>query len=455
MCNSSNKLGQPRYAARRRGIPTGLMLLVACHLSVQALEFTTRQIADDRYSNRDPILSDSGLAAWTQYNSNDIAGAITDLILWNAGERTSLGGENAANFYANAKPVLQGTSVAWVANYRKFAGTSWVLREVPTRDEGAAEIPALYKAAVTPGGSPLFINVAEMPGTNGTITVTNVTDGVTNLVESTVDVTNQVRRFPSGDSEINLWPGGGEIIRVTTDRRHDFAPSFWDRLVSWQKEKGFPFGWEIMVWDDGTTKQLTTNFYYDMAPRVYQRQVVWYGWDGYDFEIYLYNADSDTTVQITSNRFDDVGPVIWDNVIAWEGYPAVEADIFLYKDGQVTKISDNVEDDINPRVWNGQVVWQGFDGDDYEIYLYDGTKPIKVTGNDYDDTNPDIRDGLITWMGYVKNWDAEIMVWDGTGEPVQMTDNEEEDRDPKTAGRRVIWAVDRMGRSEIWLAEPK
>lgn len=455
---------QPRTHTYRRTRASPALLVVTVsllalpahrHDVAQALEFNLRQIADDaQRANRDPVISETGLAAWTEYDTNDLARGITDLAVFRGGERISLSRDRAAEFYGSSKPVAQSNSIAWVANFRRHdAPHSWELQEVAERDEGATEIPALYRAAQDADGRQWFTSLVD--STNTMIISTNGDEVVTNLLDMAGATNATVRRHPSGDSEIILWDGGSDLTRISTDRRHDFSPSVWGRLVAWQKEKGFPFGWEIMLWDDGVTKQLTTNFYYDMAPKVQGRQIAWYGWDGYDFEIYLYDATQDATIQITSNRFDDVSPVLWDGMLAWEGYPAVESDIFIYKDGQVTKISDNVEDDFNPRIWNGQVVWQAFDGDDFEIYLYDGQKPIKVTGNNYDDTNPDIRDGLIVWMGYEGNWDAEVYAWDGVGEPVRLTENEDEDRDPRTAGRRIIWSVEREGKSQVWLAEPK
>ncbi|MBW7907500.1 MAG: hypothetical protein H3C50_01070 [Kiritimatiellae bacterium] len=443
-------------SATRGAIKIVLFLLLALAYSVTATaaEFSLRQIADERYFNREAVLGETGLIAWMQYNTNDTSKTITDLILYQNGERRNLTEGQGAAFYGNAKPSISSNGIVWIANYLAPPREHfWVLREVPTRDEGTTETPALFKAGVDEAGEQVFFNVAD---TTGRVeVVTNSVGEVSTNYFAAPGVEDQLRRHPSGTTEINFWPGTGDIVRISGDLRHDFNPSFAGRLISWQKAKGFPFGWEIMVWDDGVRKQLTTNFYYDMAPKVHGRQVVWYGWDGYDFEIFLYDADKDTTTQITSNRYDDVSPVLWDGQIAWEGYSAVEADIYLYRNGETIKISDNIEDDINPRIWNGQVVWQAFDGDDFEIYLYDGSKAIKVTKNDFDDTNPDIRDGMITWMGYKGNWDAEIYAWEGTGEPTQLTDNDEEDRDPRTAGRRIIWTVEREGRSEVWLAEPQ
>lgn len=142
--------------------------------------------------------------------------------------------------------------------------------------------------------------------------------------------------------------------RVTQDTRNDFAPSHWGNIISWQKAKGWPFGWEIMALVGDTRMQLTTNFYYDMGPKVQGDKIVWYGWDGFDYEIYMFDAATTSTVQITSNRYDDVAPTVWGDVVVWEGYSAVEADIFMWRNGEITKISNNIDDDLYPRIWNNK-----------------------------------------------------------------------------------------------------
>lgn len=434
----------------RRPVVRWVVLAFLLGTRADAQEFNLRQIADDNFVNREAVLGDTGQAVWIQYDTSRAAMVKSDVIVWKDGERRNLTGEYE-NFMGNDKPAVDGNAVAWIASYRSFdGGPNWVLKEVPERDVGTPELPAIFRIEITGDGEPRFVPIEEKPELppRGETAVT-AEDTPTRPLESAA------RRLPSGVTEVNFWPGTGEIQRLTIDLRHDMAVSLSGRLVAFQKERGFPFGWEIMVWDDGTLRQLTTNFYYDMGPRVHGRQVVWYGWDGDDFEIFLYDADRNETIAITSNRYDDVSPVIWDGQIAWEGYPAVEADVYLYRQGQILKISDSVEDDINPRIWNGQVVWQSFDGDDFEIYLFDGVRSIKVTANNYDDVHPEIRDGLIVWMGYEGNMDAEIFVWDGKGRPVRLTENDEEDRDPRTAGGRVIWTVDRGGRGQVWLAEPR
>lgn len=422
-----------------RALWSALLLLP---LWAGALEFNTRMVSDPTKMNRDPVVSETGLIAWIAHGTADQHNARADLVVLDGTERQILTEGHTDNLFGSHRPVVQSNTVIWMAYYSTPGqDVSWVLREVTDRDAGAPELPAAYVADER----------------NGEQTLTSVT----NLAETTTNGLPAARRHPSGLAEVVRWDRGGEVRRITVDYRNDFAPSVWGSLCAWQVAKGFPFGWEIMAYDNGNFLQLTTNFYYDMAPKVSGRQVTWYGWDGHDFEIYLFDQDKNATVQITSNQYDDVSPVIWDGQIAWEGYPAAESDIFLWKNGEIKKLSDNIEDDFSPRIWNGQVVWQGFDGDDFEIYYYDGNNPpFKLTINTFDDTNPDIGERFITWAGFKENWDAEIYALDKSGEAksgteIQLTDNDEEDRDPRTAGNRIVWQGERQGQIGVYLAEPK
>ena len=429
----------------------GASLLYAA-VSASALEFNIRQIADDSRMNREPVISETGLIAWYNHGTNEHDITISDISALVDGELKVLTEGSHGSFFGSVKPTVHSNTIVWIASFND-AGQgvdSWVLKEVPNRDDGAPELPAMYTAHEE-GGKQWYENAYQ---------------GTTNYDETgkMVVQSNDVRRKPSGAEEVCLWDkdGSSSVQRVTHDYRHDFAPSTWGNLVSWQVERGWPFGWEIMCFDrkSGEYIQLTTNYYYDMAPKVFGDKVTWYGWDGHDFEIYLYDHAKKTVVQVTSNQYDDVSPVIWGDQIAWEGYPAAESDIFLYRDGKIEKISDNIEDDFAPRIWNGKVIWQGFDGDDFEIYYYDpekSPKAIKLTSNLYDDTNPDLMDGLACWMGYFDNWDAEIFVWDINGEPTptMITDNDDEDREPRTGHRQVVWQAERDGKLGIYLATPK
>ncbi len=421
-------------------------------IDAAAIEYSIQQVADETRANSDVTIGDTGIALWITSKTNESELGTSDVASYQDGKLILVTEDNPLVVFGSVKPVIDSETAVWVAGYSKREFISWQLVEVPTRDEGAVELPALYRAEEIGGVQEL---VAINQNTNE-FSATDTNNPTAEPQATAIGATNEIRRHPSGYDEVVFWQKGKDPIRITSDGRHDFAPSVSGRLISWQIEKGFPFGWEIMAWDDGKFVQLTTNFYYDMAPKVHKRQIVWYGWDGHDFEIFLHDRDKEETTQITSNQFDDVSPVIWDGAIAWEGYPAAESDVYFWKPGQeIRKISDNIEDDFNPRIWNGQVIWQGFDGDDYEIYFFDGEKTIKLTSNLYDDANPDLRDGLAVWIGNFDNWDAEIYAWDMKGDPLRLTDNEYEDRDPKTAGGRIVWQQEHDGFFGIFYAAPK
>lgn len=446
-------------------------------------DFSIIQIADEQLFNRDPVISETGLTAWSAYPMREEGEIGSRIYVLMNGRIQPLADPEAARTRSSMRPQTQSNSVVWIAAVSGPVGPdNWILREVPSpaRDEPVPELPAEYEFVVDPGGEQRWYDLGEAPkppeetnvaATAGVAAPTSavpavaetVTPEATNVVPEAVTEDTQgaqaaeespARRLPSGDTEVVLWSFGNPSRRVTRDNRNDLGPSIWGSMIAWQKAKGWPFGWEIMLWADGTMYQLTTNFYYDMAPKVQGNQVVWYGWDGHDFEIYLYDHATKSTMQITSNLYDDVSPAVWNGVVVWEGYAGVDADIFMWQNGEIQKLSNNLEDDLNPSIWKGQVVWQGFDGDDFEIYLFDGEKTFKLTSNRFDDVNPDIRDGLICWMGYHDNWDAEIFVWDGK-ELSRLTENDFEDRDPRTAGGRIVWQSIQDEKSLIYLASPE
>lgn len=482
---------------------------MSAFVTAHAAEYRTTQISNEDVSSRDPVISDTGMAAWAAYLTTASGEVGADIMVFTNGVAQPLFRTRPRDVRASLKPELQANNLVWVSVGSGARGApSWILREVPSpdRDTPVPELTATFALTIRDDGTQVWqepstakvetaaadatatgeVAAADAPAATppppaDTNVVSLATDtnapaapASTNVPppppprseppieepEPDLDAPDEpARRHTSGDAEVMLWRrGSGEIRQLTRDNRDDLGPSVWGDIIAWQTAKGWPFGWEIMCWAGGQTIQLTTNYYYDMAPRVHGSQIAWYGWDGHDFEVFLYDHSKGSTIQITSNQYDDVSPAIWDGVIVWEGYAGADADIFMWKDGQVRKISKNVEDDLNPRIWKDKVVWQGFDGDDFEIYLYDigtGAEPDKLTSNTYDDVNPDARDGVICWMGYHDNWDAEIFAWDGGPNAVRITENEHEDRNPRTAGGRIIWESEQSGKSLIFLAEPK
>ena len=374
-----------------------LPLVAAAATTAQAADYAITVIDEGEHVARDPVISDVGMVAWSTTMRDPDGVVKSDILIYLDGKTRNLTKGRVDEQSENIKPYVCGKHLAWVSSWAdtRDGSVSWELR-----------------------------------------------------------------------NEVCFWEdGNGPPLRISYDARNDLAASVGSTgIVAYQKARGYPFGWEIMVWEAGQQFQLTTNFYYDMGPRVYEKSVVWYGWDGEDYEIFLYDHEAKTIEQITDNYFDDVSPEIWGATITWEGYPSAESDIYMWTrpDGNVRKITDNPEDDINSRIWKDIIVWQSFDADDFEIWLYEISTATsrKLTNNGYDDVQPHLRDGVITWMGYDENRDAEVFVGDLVNgidrvEPVMLTDNEHEDRDPQTAGGRVVWLVDEVEKTRVLLAEPR
>lgn len=492
-----------------RLLAAALMMAILA-LPAHGADYDIRTISQPTTFSRDPVISETKLIVWSAYDLTSTRETQQYIMIHSGGMSRTLFTLPPADLSASLRPQVQSNIVVFVAVMPPpQTREAWKLRQVPTpeRDQPVRELPAVYRleslkegrqewspvspeeleqqasasvevspsvesvgdtnVVAEPSAAPSPESIAQGVVTGEEAVATGVVAEATTpppvakpeppVAEPPPDeaqLKDIPRRFGSGDTELLLWRGG-EVIRITGDNRDDLGPSVWGNLVAWQTAKAWPFGWEIMAWTDGQFIQLTTNFYYDMAPRVQENRIVWYGWDGHDFEVFLYDHAKSVTVQITSNLYDDISPDLWGDVIVWEGYASANADIFMWRDGKITKLSNNVEDDLNPRTWNGKVVWQGFDGEDYEIFYFDGEKTTRLTSNTYDDVNPEIRDGVICWMGYEGNWDAEIYVWNGGPDAKRLTDNDDEDRMPRTASGWVVWESVSKTQSVIQVAEPR
>jgi len=265
-------------------------------------------------------------------------------------------------------------------------------------------------------------------------------------------------RGSGGAADIAVYRPDAGIERITPGTRHFCSPVISAAGIAFQCARGWPYGYEMLVWRPGATNlvQITTNYFYVLNPDVHGNELVFQGWDGDDYEIYLYRFDADKLEQLTNNQFDDVSPVVWEGRVAWVAHPTVTAEIFYMADGVIRKISEGTEDNTAPSIWGERVVWQGYDDTDLEIYYFNGRRTIKLTSNTWDDMAPKIRDGLIAWMSYVDNWDAEIMAFDlGDNVSVQLSNNEFEDSFPQTVSEKIVWQTIGIEGASIQLAEPK
>ena len=356
--------------------PLVATLCTALTLSVSGQSFSVRQLANPERLNRNPTISETGIIAWqeTDIDTATVDGRNSVIMLHQDNETKTLTDGLSWGHSANTFPHASGNHIVWQSTFPDYEDRtiSWQLQEVPLNTNDIPELWANYDPVFGSGSTAiLFTNAAGEVKTNLLVSGKGSRDwnfypglqswnpppeevGIQHadgtIGTATPDKPDEKRREPSGDNEIVTWSKTNGVIRITEDHRNDLNPSIHESLVTWQKAKGWPFGWEIMVYDGQERYQLTTNYYYDMAPKVKDGQVVWYGWDGNDFEIYLYDHAKKETRQITDNTFDDVSPIVDGGIVVWEAYPAVEADIYLWKEGQeVLKLSQNIEDDLNPR----------------------------------------------------------------------------------------------------------
>ncbi len=417
---------------KRYGALTAALCLFFCDSS-HALDVAIKRVSNGEMINREPKISSEGLAAWAYYASSSAGSAISHLATYDA-RSDQLDDISLLLFTGPAGIDIYEDRYVFVSGYYDLS----------------------YRRP--PKSGPLSAIQAKSDGEEPAISMAD-------LVQFESDK-SRAENIEGDGTFVWSWRFGANTIEhMPAGRLSNVSPSAWKNVTAWQWEQTWPFGYEIMVQNGTENIRLTDDKFYDLNPKVYEQKVVWYGWDGYDYEIFLHDLETGTKTQLTDNRFDDIGPQIWDGVVVWEGYPGVEADIFMWKDGEMTEISDNLEDDLYPRIWDKYIVWQGFDGDDYEIYIYDhllGGNAVKMTSNNFDDANPEIKDGIVAWLGYHDNWDSEIYAADlslggplNMMEAVRLTDNDHDDLDVDTAGRRIIWVTDENKRPQIMLAEPR
>ena len=413
-----------------------LILLGTC-TAVRA-EFAIQQIADPDFLNRDPVISETGIVAWHGMRLQG-AGQRSHVFAHRDGELDILTLNTPT--WGNSSLHINGDRITWVSYlHERGEGRTQDLAD-PVFDDDDQILDGRWVVAAESGDAPHEQRLIAMGDPDRAI-------GDHPLGGRTSP------RRGTGDAEIMLW-NGDQITRLTVNNLDDQGPVVDEGLVAWQVGRGWPFGWEIMAWANGTYLQLTTNFYYDMGPQISGNQVVWYGWDGQYNQVFLYDHEAEEITQLTDTSYNNTGPRISNGVVFWEGLPDAGSDIFMWRDGEITRLTNNPDDDRNIRTWNGQAVWESFDGSFFQIYHFDGGEVHQLTNTRYDNMQPDIGEGVITWMGYVDNFDAEIFAWTGGPDPIRLTENDYEDRRPRTAGGRIVWQADDEDASYIFLAEPR
>ena len=447
-----------------------MLCLLALAGTVVAREFTIQQLSEPKSNARAPTISETGLVAWQGYSPHEGESPLavradimksppgtsrSDIFIWQNGQASNVTKDNTDIVGRSQQPIAAGNAVVFLAWYRNTAkgGYPFTLSIPPKTDEMRAmeeDYPTLFDPPL-----PAPISALEAADTNAPA-AESPQIVATNVVEENAPYQNWRGSGNAGDIAVYRPESG--IERITPGSRHFCAPAMSDAGVAFQCARGWPYGYEMLVWRPGATNlvQITTNYYYVLNSNVHGNELVFQGWDGNDYEIFRYRFDTDQVEQITNNQFDDISPVVWDGRIAWVAHPTVTAEIFYLADGVIRKISEGTQDNAAPAIWKDKVVWQGYDETDLEIYYFNGRRAIKLTSNTWDDMAPQINDGLIAWMSYVDNWDAEIMAFDlGDNIAVQLTNNEFEDSFPQTAAEKIVWQAIAGDAASVQMAAPK
>ncbi|MGD9613252.1 MAG: TolB family protein [Kiritimatiellia bacterium] len=461
----------PRLPTASRPTAVALLCLLALAEAAGAREFVVRQLSEPNSNARTPSISETGLIAWQGYSPHTGEAVLavradvtkspsgtsrSDIFVWQNGQAQNVTKDHPDIVGRSQQPVASGDAVVFLAWYRSSAGGGYPFTlSIPPKTEEMQQMEADYPTLFDPP-LPAPISAVEAADTNAP-----PAEPLPAALPGTPQegsLQTQIWRSSGNAGDVAVYRPGTGIERITPGTRHFCAPAMSGAGLALQCARGWPYGYEMLVWRPGSTNliQITTNYYYVLNPNVRGNELVFQGWDGNDYEIFRYRFDVDQLEQITNNQFDDISPVVWDGRVAWVAHPTVTPEIFYLADGNIRKISEGTQDNGAPAIWKDKVVWQGYDDTDLEIYYFNGRRAIKLTSNTWDDMSPQIHDGLITWMSYVDNWDAEIMAFDlGDNIAVQLTNNEFEDSFPQTAGEKIVWQAIDNNSTSVQLAEPK
>ena len=458
----------PPFASRTMAVVT--ICLLAFAGSGAAREFSVQQISPAKGNARSPTISETGLVTWQGYAAHEGDSALSarsdvqnappgatrsDIFVWQNGQASNVTQDDTDIAGRSQQPIASGNAVLFLAWFKDSAkgGYPFTLSIPPKTDEMRA-MEADYPTVFDPP-LPAPISALEAADTNApaaeSAPAMAADGGATNAPY-------EIWRGSGRAGDIAVYRPGRGIERITPGTRHFCSPAMSEAGIAFQCARGWPYGYEMLVWRPGATNltQITTNYFYVLNPNVHGNELVFQGWDGNDYEIFRYRFDTDQLEQITNNQFDDISPVVWDGRVAWVAHPTVTPEIFYWTDGVIRKISEGTQDNATPSIWKDKVVWQGYDDTDLEIYYFNGRRAIKLTSNTWDDMVPQINDGLITWMSYVDNWDSEIMAFDLSDNiAVQLTNNEFEDSSPQTADEKIVWQAISSDGASVQLAEPK
>jgi hypothetical protein len=229
-------------------------------------------------------------------------------------------------------------------------------------------------------------------------------------------------------------------------------PSLWGSSVALSGGWGWGAGdqvRDIFYWHDATLHRVTYDDRPDINPSLYDGTIAWQSRssDADDWEILYWDGYGVRT--ITENSVDDTDPSLYERTIAWCSagnivYAEIPPGVYWQSPPTPVVVGTGQE----PSLYKNLIAYQASDGHDHEIFVYDiGTgETVQITDNDYYDGSPSLFDGCVAWEAYIgDSW--EIFYWDRT-KIHRLTENEFDDKDPSLWGTGLSTTIAYLERSQ-------
>ena len=309
-----------RLSSASRQTALGLVCFLLAVGHVGAREFSVRALTDEKGNARNPDISQTGLIAWQAYSPDPdgTVGAVrSDIFVLHPGERDARNitlEDDRINGRCE-RPIVFDDSVAFLAWFKKdITSTGYPFElSIPPKNEEMKKLEDDYPELFDPPIPTLQPDEEDEQAA----APTNTVDAATLEAEVDANATTnglapqrQMWRGSGQAGDLALYRVGNPIERITPGNRHYNSPAGSSAGLAVQVARGWPYGYEMIVWRQGSANiiQLTTNYYYALNANMHEQELVFQAWDGNDYEIFHYRFDTDEIKQITNNQFDDVSP---------------------------------------------------------------------------------------------------------------------------------------------------
>jgi Calx-beta domain/RTX calcium-binding nonapeptide repeat (4 copies) len=345
------------------------------------------------------------------------------------------------SFYGNNSEysdyIISGSAGVSYANIHFDAGSATATLTIdPTND--------IYKelaetVTLTIGNQSATINIVD-------------NDSSSNISQITTDHLNKEQYFVSGNNA--AWRSGEDVYfyngstttKVTNPNqsRSNIIVGFDGTNLVWSGYDGRET--EIYRYNGITTSQITNDeiIQYDAVSS--GTNIAWSAYDPINgnYDVYLYNGTTTTNLSISSSTNDNYAAISGNRVV-WTANDG-DGEIYYYNGTTTVNLSNNTVDDRGAKISGTNIVWERYDtvGSVYQLVFSNGTTTTQLTNhtstNYYGITDYHIDGNKVAWSEYnYLNGNNEIYLYNGSGSPIQLTNNSTADTNVRISGNNVVW----------------